>query len=160
MNIDIRLANYDDANDGQAVLALLDGYAQDPMGGGSPLSDYTRANLITKLRDFAGAFSVLCFVDGKPAGLINCITGFSTFKCKPIVNLHDVTVQPEFRGLGLSSKMMTFVEEHAKQLGACKLTLEVLEGNTIALASYLKFGFAGYELDPAMGKAMFYEKPL
>jgi hypothetical protein len=40
------------------------------------------------------------------------------------------------------------------------VTLEVLEGNQIAKNAYIKFGFAGYELDPKMGKALFWEKPL
>ena len=42
----------------------------------------------------------------------------------------------------------------------CKITLEVLEGNTIAKNAYKKFGFMGYELDPKMGKAMLWEKSL
>ena len=40
------------------------------------------------------------------------------------------------------------------------MTLEVLEGNEIAQHAYRSFGFAGYELDPRMGKAMFWQKKL
>jgi ribosomal protein S18 acetylase RimI-like enzyme len=72
--------------------------------------------------------------------------------------MHDVTVDSEFRGLGLSTKMMEKVESVAKERGACKITLEVLEGNKVAQNSYTKFGFSGYELDPEMGKAIFWEK--
>lgn len=42
----------------------------------------------------------------------------------------------------------------------CKLTLEVLEGNKLAQQVYRRFGFQGYELDPKMGRALFYEKKL
>jgi ribosomal protein S18 acetylase RimI-like enzyme len=54
--------------------------------------------------------------------------------------------------------MMEKVESVAKERGACKVTLEVLEGNKVAQNSYAKFGFSGYELDPEMGKAIFWEK--
>jgi hypothetical protein len=40
------------------------------------------------------------------------------------------------------------------------MTLEVLEGNRVAQAVYKSQGFAGFELDPKMGKAMFWQKLL
>ena len=40
------------------------------------------------------------------------------------------------------------------------LTLEVLEGNKVAQAAYRASGFAGYELDPEVGRAMFWQKKL
>jgi len=42
--------------------------------------------------------------------------------------------------------------------GCCKLTLEVLTGNLVALRSYERFGFAPYALDPAAGQASFMQK--
>ena len=44
--------------------------------------------------------------------------------------------------------------------GCCKLTLEVLDGNAPAKAAYEKFGFASYELDPAVGGALCWQKKL
>ncbi len=84
----------------------------------------------------------------------------STFKCKPLINIHDVVVLNEFRRLGISQRMLSKVEEIAKEKGCCKMTLEVLEGNKAAQNSYLKYGFEGYELDPAHGKALFWKKSL
>jgi ribosomal protein S18 acetylase RimI-like enzyme len=52
------------------------------------------------------------------------------------------------------------VESMAVKKNCCKITLEVLEGNTPAKNSYSKFGFKDYELDPTFGKAMFWEKKL
>ncbi|MDU0112126.1 GNAT family N-acetyltransferase [Psychrosphaera aquimarina] len=160
MSVEILQADYTNPQHAEDLVTLLNGYALDPMGGGQALSEYTQQNLVTALINTPNAVSVLCYVDGKPAGLINCFQGFSTFKCKPILNIHDVTVNSEFRGLGLSMKMMEKVESIAKERGVCKLTLEVLEGNAVAKNAYIKFGFAGYELDPEMGKAMFWEKVL
>jgi hypothetical protein len=38
--------------------------------------------------------------------------------------------------------------------------LEVLEGNTIAQMAYKSCGYSGYELNPKMGRAMFWQKKL
>jgi ribosomal protein S18 acetylase RimI-like enzyme len=56
--------------------------------------------------------------------------------------------------------MLEKVEAVAKDRGCIKLTLEVLDGNQTAKNAYVKFGFAGYELDPVMGKAGFWDKAL
>ena len=76
------------------------------------------------------------------------------------MNIHDVTVASAFRGMGLSTLMLKKVEEIAIKQGCCKLTLEVLEHNKIAQASYIKSGFRAYELDPSVGQALFWEKKL
>lgn len=160
MEIDVLTLNCQDAQQTQDMLFLLDTYALDPMGGATSLSQTVKDNLVTQLAKLPHAFSVICYVDGKPAGLANCFEAFSTFKCKPLINIHDLVVSGEFRGLGISQKMLQHVENIAIQKGCCKVTLEVLEGNQIAKNAYLKFGFAGYELDPQKGKALFWEKPL
>jgi GNAT superfamily N-acetyltransferase len=160
MSTTITLADYSNPTHQAAIIELLDEYARDPMGGGEGLSNRVKENLPTTLADTANAFSILALVDGDPAGLINCFQTLSTFKCKPLVNIHDVMVSKALRGRGLSTAMLKEVEKIAQQRGCCKLTLEVLEGNSIARNAYAKFGFSGYELDPAMGKAMFWEKPL
>ena len=160
MDIEIGIADYHAPADGQAIVALMDSYAQDPMGGGQTLPNKVRENLVTILAEIPHAFTVLAYVDGEAAGLVNCFQGFSTFKCRPLTNIHDVVVRDKYRGMGLSQKMLAKVEEVARGRGCCKLTLEVLEGNQVAQSAYRKFGFAGYELDPAMGKALFWEMPL
>ncbi len=160
MNVEV--VQVDFLNDQQAadVVNLLNDYATDPMGGGEPLSLYTKENLVRELSKLPYAFSVICYVDNTPAGLANCFEGFSTFKCKPLVNIHDVVVASEFRGLGISQLLLSKVEEIAKDRGCCKTTLEVLEGNEVAKNAYKKYGYSGYELNPEMGKALFWQKPI
>jgi GNAT superfamily N-acetyltransferase len=148
------------ADHGSAMLQLLNEYALDPMGGASPLSEFVRANLVARLRDRTGFYGVLAFVDGRPAGLINCFEGFSTFAAQPLLNIHDVVVSKDYRGRGLFKKMYLEVEAIALDLGACKLTLEVLKGNDVAQSAYRSVGFAGFELDPATGHALFWQKKL
>jgi GNAT superfamily N-acetyltransferase len=160
MTISFIMADYQNQQHGNDVLYLLNAYAEDAMGGGAPLSAQVIEQLLPTLAKRHDVFSLICYVDEQPAGLINFIEGFSTFLCQPLMNIHDVVVLTPYRGLGLSGKMMEQVAEFATARGCCKLTLEVLEGNKSAQQAYLKFGFAGYQLDPAMGKALFWEKKL
>ena len=158
MKIKIIKANYLEQQDSKDILMLLNSYAQDPMGGGEALNQFVIDNLIQELAKLPHAFTVLCYVNDIAAGLINCFEAFSTFSCKPLINIHDVIVLKEYRGNGLSQKMLAEVEKIAKSKGCCKLTLEVLSKNAAAQASYEKFGFTQYELDPKMGSAEFWQK--
>ena len=151
-------ADYSNALHAQAIVQLLDSYAQDPAGGGTPLSDFAKQHLVAELAKRPQAFSVLAFVDDAPVGLVNCIEGFSTFACKPLVNVHDVVVLASHRGQRVAEGMLAQAEQIAVQRGACKLTLEVLSGNLSAIKLYERIGFAGYQLDPAMGHAVFLQK--
>ena len=153
-------ASYSNSVHAEAIGLLLNHYAQDPMGGGHALSADLLQQLPAELAKRPYAFSVLAFVGGEPAGLVNCFEGFSTFACRPLVNVHDVVVKEPFRGLGLSQKMLQKVEEIARQRGCCKITLEVLEGNPVAQASYRKFGFDDSIFDPAHGRMLFWSKAL
>jgi ribosomal protein S18 acetylase RimI-like enzyme len=151
-------ADYANPAHAQALVALLDAYARDPAGGGEPLSEFAKTNLVSELAARPQAFSVLALVEEQPVGLVNCIEGFSTFACKPLVNVHDVVVLGSHRGQRVGARMLELVETIARERGACKLTLEVLEGNVSAVRLYERIGFAGYQLDPAMGQARFLQK--
>ena len=157
---EILTADFSNPTHAQAIVYLLNEYAKDDMGGGEPLSTFTQANLVKEMAKRPTCHAAIAFVDGKPAGLINCFEGFSTFACKPLLNIHDVVVLAEFRGQGISSQLLKKAEAIAESLGCCKLTLEVLEGNKLAQAAYIANGFAGYQLDPEMGGAMFWQKKL
>jgi ribosomal protein S18 acetylase RimI-like enzyme len=154
----VRRADYADPVDATAIVMLLDAYASDPAGGGESLSNFARANLVRELAARPQAFSVLAFDGGTPVGLVNCIEGFSTFKCKPLVNVHDVAVLASHRGRGIAEQMLALAEAIARERGAVKMTLEVLSGNVPAVKLYTRIGYAGYQLDPAMGTAQFFQK--
>jgi ribosomal protein S18 acetylase RimI-like enzyme len=151
-------ADYSNPMHASALVQLLDAYAQDPAGGGEPLSDFAKSQLVKELASRPQAFSVLAFDGARPVGLVNCIEGFSTFACRPLVNIHDVAVLPSHRGQRVGEQMLALVDEIARERGACKLTLEVLQGNASAIKLYERVGFAGYQLDPAMGQAQFFHK--
>lgn len=160
MSVAVVLADYGNEQHGEAIIGLLDAYARDPMGGGQPLSSHTKTNLVSSLAALPYAFTFLAFDEQQPVGLVNCLEGFSTFACRPLVNIHDIAVLPQYRGRGVGSALLAAVEAKAKDLGCCKLTLEVLSNNRRAKAVYQKFGFVDYALDPAVGTALFWEKKL
>lgn len=144
----------------EALVQLMDAYALDPMGSGLGLSDYAKVNLPAELAKRQSAHVILAFVDAEPAGLVVCLEGFSTFACQPLLNIHDVIVALPYRGRGLSKLLLQKAQDIALDLNCCKLTLEVLEGNHVAQSAYQTFGFSGYQLNPQMGKALFWEKKL
>lgn len=160
MQIELIQVDYQNEQQGKDLVMLLNAYALDPMGGGKALPEAVQNNLVATLATRSDFITVLAYVDDKPAGIINCIEGFSTFKCKPLLNIHDCGVLKEYRGLGLSQKLFGEIERISRQRGYCKLTLEVLQGNTIAKNAYKKLGFSSYELDPEAGQAVFWEKSL
>ncbi len=160
MNIDVIQADYDNPQHAQAIVELLNAYASDPMGGGKPLSEYTKANVVAGLKQLPTSITLLAHIEDKAVGIINAFEGFSTFKCKPLINIHDIAVLPDYRGKGIAKQLLQILEKIAKEKACCKLTLEVLEGNRIAQSTYTSFGFSGYELDPKTGKALFWEKML
>jgi GNAT superfamily N-acetyltransferase len=156
--LNVQRVDYLNAQDAQALVFLLDAYAQDPMGGGEALKPEASSRLCADMSRIAGAASFIAWLDGQPIGLINCFEGYSTFKAKPLLNVHDIAVLAGHRGKGVGQALLQAAEAHALSRGCCKLTLEVLSGNAPAMASYKRFGFEQYELDPAAGQAQFMQK--
>ena len=141
-----------------ALFALLDEYASGPTGSGQRLDPRVRDQLPALLGARAHFVGWLAFAGGVPAGVINCFEGVSTFKARPLLNIHDIAVLASHRGRGIGRRLLAAAEAEARARGCCKLTLEALEGNLGAIALYRDVGFVAYELDPAMGRATFFEK--
>ncbi|KEA64027.1 Histone acetyltransferase [Marinobacterium lacunae] len=159
-NIEIIEADLGVAEQADDFRQLLNEYAQDPMGGAHPLDQDVLERLPLALTQRSDSYTLIAYCDSKPAGLLNAFEGFSTFACAPLLNIHDVVVSQGFRGKGIADLLLEAAEGIARRTGCCKLTLEVLENNTRAQSVYRRCGYAGYELDPETGKAMFWQKVL
>ena len=153
IGVEVVVADYSNKNHAKDLVSLLNVYANDPMGGSKSLSSFVNDNLVKELGKIPYTFSILCYVDGEPAEFANCFESFSTFKCKPIINIHDFAVKNNFRGNKLSQKILEKIEYIANQKKCCKITLEVLEGNKPAQHAYLKYGSLPYQLDSENGSA-------
>ena len=89
MHLEIIKVDYHDPHHASQLLALLSDYAQDPMGGGTDLPADVKSVLVQRLARVPGALSLLAYVDGQPAGLLNAFPGFSTFAAAPLLNIRN-----------------------------------------------------------------------
>jgi GNAT superfamily N-acetyltransferase len=159
MSIDIRRVDYTQPDQAAALVALLDAYARDPLGGGEGLSEEARRNLVPRLAAMPHALSLLAYAEAEAVGLLNAFETLSTFAARPVLNVHDLAVTAAWRGRGIGTRLLEAATEFARARGSCKLTLEVLSRNPAA-GLYRRAGFRPYQLDPAHGTAEFWEKPL
>jgi GNAT superfamily N-acetyltransferase len=158
MDLKIREVDFDDRDDAARFIGVLNSYASDPAGGGEPLAQDVRERLIPSLRDHPTALVLLACVGDEPAGIAVCFFGFSTFRARPLLNVHDLAVTPKYRGRGIGRALLGECERRALRDGCCKLTLEVQDDNARARALYKSFGFEEFVV--ANSFTRFLAKPL
>jgi GNAT superfamily N-acetyltransferase len=155
IHADLALPEYE-----EATLYLLNAYAMDPMGDGKPLSEEARAAVIPGLSRHPTTLVFLAYRDGEPVGLAICFRGFSTFAARPLVNISDYFVFPAHRGHGIGRLLLSTIEQHARDLGCCRVTLEVQENNHHARRVYGAAGFSQAVHVPEAGGALYLSKSL
>ena len=116
MAITIIEADLDNLSHQQALLMILDSYARDEMGQGYGLDVDVRNRVIAGLKEHGKSLVLLAYDDNEPIGSAVVIIGFSTFNARPLLNIHDLSVLPEFRGRGIGYKLLEAVEAKAKAL--------------------------------------------
>ncbi len=139
--IRVELADLAIAAHQDAVRAMTAMYARDEMGNGGELPTEVMERLVPALRAHPTTMVFLAFDGEEPVGIATCFLGFSTFAAKPLINIHDFAVHPDYRGRRVSSALVQAVEAKARELGCVKLTLEVQSYNQAAQRAYSKFGF-------------------
>jgi ribosomal protein S18 acetylase RimI-like enzyme len=142
-------------------VALLDAYARDPMGGGAPLPADVRARLGGDLHERTArgaAVVLLARRGGEAVGVAVCFPGYSTFRARPLLNLHDLAVLPAARGRGVGEALLAGVAGRARALGCCKVTLEVREDNAPARRLYARAGFVDSAPAGAATRTLFLER--
>ncbi len=162
MPVELRIfkANLDDDTHALWTLELLDAYARDSMGAGEPLSEFARQHVIAGLKAQPGTVILIAAHAQANVGLAICFRGFSTFAARPLLNISDFYVDPVARGGGIGRALMNAIEREARELGCCKLTLEVQENNHRARALYAAAGFSQAVHVAEAGGALFLSKSL
>lgn len=140
--LNISEADLDNTCDAAAVLGLLQAYAADLMGVGTPLSQDVAEQLIPRLAAVDSRLVLLARIDGRPVGLAIAFQVFSTFRARPVLNLHDLTVDADFRGRGVGRQLLRQVVEYAGRMGCCRVSLEVRADNAYAQSLYRSEGFS------------------
>lgn len=139
-NCTVRLAELADPNAAQEVLKLLEHYAEHPLGNGGPLPASVRETVIEGLRKHPTTLIFLADLGSLVVGMAVCFVGFSTFKAKPLINIHDLVVHSDWRGRGIGSALIDAVVAHAQDRLWCAVTLEVRADN-LARRLYAHKGF-------------------
>lgn len=141
----IVLADLHNSRHQQEIVDLLDMYCRDEFGDCRPLSAHARENLIPGLIKHGGARVFLAYEGETPLGVAICMLGFSSFRGKPLINIHDIAVDPAARGKGIGRRLLDAVNQEAKKIGCCKVTLEVRSDNVRAMSLYRSVGFKSSE---------------
>ena len=139
----VRLANLQRHNDCRAVVELLDAYSRDPIGQNAPLSSEVREQLVHGLRAHPTSLIWLAWDGDVAVGIAVCFRGYSTFQARPLINIHDLAVHPDYRRQGIGRELLMAIESAGRELGCCRLTLEVRGDNAPAERLYREVGFQG-----------------
>lgn len=159
-SVEIVEADLDRMDHQHAVVDLIDAYAMDSMGKGGPLPGDVKDALIPGLKKHPTTLIFLGIVNSQAVGIAVCFIGFSTFAARPLINVHDLAVLPAYRGNGVGRLLLAGVERKAREMGCCKVTLEVLENNRRAMNVYAAAGFARVTYTEEAGGALFFAKKL
>jgi GNAT superfamily N-acetyltransferase len=158
--VEIVEADLDRTDHRDAIVELLDAYSLDPMGDGKSLSAEARRDLIPGLKQHPTTFIFIAYVGDAAIGIAVCFLGFSTFAARPLINIHDLAVLPPHRGCGAGRRLLEAIERKGREMGCCKLTLEVQENNHRARRVYEASGFSQAEYTPEAGRSLFFSKTL
>lgn len=137
----LEIADLSDPRRARAVVDLLDMYSQNEFGSSQPLPAEVRERLVPGIRNHAGHLVFLAWDDDRPIGLAICFVGFSSFKAKPLINIHDLAVAPETRGRGVGRALLEAIEAEARRRDCCRVTLEVRSDNLVAQNLYRRLGY-------------------
>jgi ribosomal protein S18 acetylase RimI-like enzyme len=137
--------NLQDENHCYHVLKLLNEYMEDEMGAGGPMPEELGPKIIDGLKKHTGYLGFFVCVEDDFAALANCNLNFSTWKAKPLINIHDFIVSPNFRGQGIGLFLLDEIAKYAKEKDYCRVNLEVRYDNLKAQNLYKKTGFKDCE---------------
>mgnify|MGYP003981317605 CR=1 FL=1 len=159
-NIQILEAEYTNEEHRSEIPFLLNEYAKDLLGFRKELDNTVLENLVSGLEKVSNAIVLLAKTDEKIVGMTICFLGFSTFKARPLINIHDFLVLKEYRNHSIGKKLLQEVELIAKKLHCCKITLEVQEKNSSARKLYNSLDFKDSFLDIEAGNQLSLTKEL
>lgn len=113
----------------------------DPMGACAPHTESKAEFVFDSLQCHPKAFVLFAAIDMTIVGMAVYFENFSTFRAAPFINVHDLAVLPEFRGIGVAKALLQRVILEGIHRRCAKVTLEVREDNLVAKALYARTGF-------------------
>lgn len=141
LQVEIRLVNWDDPAETEAISFLTNHYATHEVALGRQLPSEILERLVPKLRQLPTARVFLAWDNKRPIGIATCLLGFSTFKASELINIHDLAVHEDYRGRGVGRQLLEYVQRYAMDNDLCAVTLEVRSDNVAARKLYHQLGF-------------------
>lgn len=83
----------------------------------------------------------LAYVEGKAVGFVQLYALFHYIKLEKQLLLSDLYVHPDYRGMGISVKLIDQAKAFCDEVGACGLMLETEKTNDIGNTLYPRCGF-------------------
>lgn len=157
--IEIIEADLDRPDHQRSTVEMINAYSMDIQANGRPLPDEVCQALVPGLRNHPTTLIFLAFDGERPVGIATCFLGFSTFAARQLINVHDLGVVPEYRGQGVGRRLLEEVARKGRELGCCKVTLEVFESNP-ARRMYEAAGFVAPDYQTSAGGMLFLVKSL
>ena len=149
-------ADLANAKDQQTILRLLNEYASLLMGREEALPSEVTQALMPALQAHPACTVFLAKVDEQAVGVATCFRGFSTFKARPLLNIHDLAVARGFQNRGIGSLLIDRACSYARTANCCAVTLEV-QANNPARRLYASKGFQHLR-PPVHGETMLFAK--
>ncbi|MDP4091399.1 MAG: GNAT family N-acetyltransferase [Bacillota bacterium] len=140
MDVTFRESDLSNHRDNEAIVSLLNEFMYGRKTEGENIID---TGLIEKLRRLGTAKVYLCEYLDSIIGIAVCFVGFSTFKQKELLNIHDFYIKEEYQGRELGRRFLEYIENQCFKNGFCRITLEVYNDNVRAMKLYEKAGFVG-----------------
>ena len=134
-------ANLNNEEHCAALLQLLNDYMLDEMGIGLPMPKDLGPKIIKGLKNNPAYIGFFVCIGNDFAALANCNLNFSTWKAKPLINIHDFIVSPNFRNSGIGLFLLNEIANYATENGFCRINLEVRHDNFKAQNLYKRAGF-------------------
>jgi GNAT superfamily N-acetyltransferase len=89
----------------------------------------------------AESIAFLATIAAKPVGFAQLYPSFSSTALARVFILNDLFVSESGRRAGVASALLAEVEQYAWSLGACRVSLNVAQGNTSAQSLYQAKGW-------------------
>ncbi len=141
-HIEVVEADLSDQRQAEEFLRLIAEYMADPMGESPAWSEEQRSRVVSSLKKQPGLMVLFAKDGANYIGVVTCFQTFSTFLATPMLNIHDIYVDKNYRECGVGKLLIQKVEEKAVEKNCGKITLEVRKDNLSARGLYKSQGYS------------------
>mgnify|MGYP000862514020 CR=1 FL=1 len=140
MNINFREMNYDNNKEKQIATNLLNEFMNITND-----NEKIDISVMDKMKSLGYAKIYFCTDADDVVGIAVCFKGFSSYRQRELLNIHDFYIRNKYQGQGIGKRFIEYIEGECKKNGLCRITLEVYSDNLNAIKLYRKCGFIGDE---------------